>query len=520
MAAKCAIDGALHDLVGKLCGQPLWRILGLDPVAPPTSYTISIDTVEGTAGRARRAAAYHALKIKVGGPDDLERVRAVRREAPNALIRVDANEAWTVESTTEICPELVALNVELIEQPLPDGDREGYDAAARREAAAADHLDESCHTLPDVAAAYGHADGINIKLTKSGGIREALRMIHAARALDLKVMLGCMNESSLGIAGAVQISPLVDIVDLDGHLLNTNDAFTGLGYENGAVTPSDLPGLGVTPLELLAVTRYVILAEGGFVEHDAKTGTGVLRYGADPCVAVIDSTRAGTRVRDHIRGLDSDVPVVAVAGRGDGLRAEHAADRRGAGRRQAARGLEVRDPRGDRTGASTSRAACTTSSSDDPELASAAAAAGVELRDLRKPPAGLDVPTGDNLTVDAYVVATVGSDCALGKMTVCLELDCRGPAARPPQRLRPDRADRHRDRGVGDRGRRGGVRLRRRRLGAAGAGGRRAGRTGSAALDRGPGLDQSPRLLRGHAGPAARVGAARRWCWCTSRPGC
>ena len=148
MAAKCAIDGALHDLVGKLCGQPLWRILGLDPVAPPTSYTISIDTVEGTAGRARRAAAYHALKIKVGGPDDLERVRAVRREAPNALIRVDANEAWTVESTTEICPELVALNVELIEQPLPDGDREGYDRLHAAKLPLPIIWDESCHTLP------------------------------------------------------------------------------------------------------------------------------------------------------------------------------------------------------------------------------------------------------------------------------------------------------------------------------------------------------------------------------------
>ncbi len=143
-------------------------------------------------------------------------------------------------------------------------------------------LDESCHTLPDVAAAAGHADGVNIKLTKSGGIREALRMIHAARALDLKVMLGCMNESSLGIAGAVQISPLVDIVDLDGHLLNANDAFAGLGFEDGASLPErparprrDAPGA-------VAVKRYVILAEGGFVEHDAKTATGVLRYGDGP----------------------------------------------------------------------------------------------------------------------------------------------------------------------------------------------------------------------------------------------
>src|SRR6185437_16763003 len=119
-------DGALHDLLGKICGQPLYRILGLAPAPPPTSYTISIDTIEGTADRARRAAGYHALKIKVGGPDDLERVRVVRREAPQALIRVDANEAWTVDATCDLVPELQALNVELIEQPLPAADRAGY----------------------------------------------------------------------------------------------------------------------------------------------------------------------------------------------------------------------------------------------------------------------------------------------------------------------------------------------------------------------------------------------------------
>ena len=250
MAARCAIDSALYDLVGKLCGQPLWRILGLDQeTIPPTSYTISIDTVEGTADRARRAAGYHALKIKVGGPDDLERVRVVRGEAPDALIRVDANEAWTVEFTRDICPELVALNVELIEQPLPAAAVEAYEELHRMQLPIPIVLDESCHTLPDVAAAWGRGDGVNIKLTKSGGIREALRMIHAARALGLRIMLGCMNESSLGIAPAAQISPLVDIVDLDGHLLNANDAFQGLGFERGCVLPSDEPGLGVEPLE-------------------------------------------------------------------------------------------------------------------------------------------------------------------------------------------------------------------------------------------------------------------------------
>ena len=126
MAAKCAVDGALHDLLGKICGQPLWRILGLDRTPPPTSYTISIDTVEGTARRAAAAASYHALKIKVGGAADIERVRTVREQAPDALIRVDANEAWTVHSTIELVPELHALGVELIEQPLPAGDTAGY----------------------------------------------------------------------------------------------------------------------------------------------------------------------------------------------------------------------------------------------------------------------------------------------------------------------------------------------------------------------------------------------------------
>ena len=249
MAAKAAVDGALHDLLGKICGQPLWRILGLDPTPPPTSYTISIDTVEGTADRARRAAGYHALKIKTGGPGDLDRVRVVRKEAPAALIRVDANEAWSVEFTREVMPELVALGVELVEQPLPAADRDGYGELHAAGLPLPIVIDEACHTLPDVAEAAFVADGVNIKLTKSGGIREALRMIHAARALDLTVMLGCMNESSLGIAQAVQLSPLCDVVDLDGHLLNRNDAFTGLGFDAGRVLPSGLPGLGVTPLE-------------------------------------------------------------------------------------------------------------------------------------------------------------------------------------------------------------------------------------------------------------------------------
>jgi L-alanine-DL-glutamate epimerase-like enolase superfamily enzyme len=151
--------------------------------------------------------------------------------------------------TRELAPELVALGVELVEQPLPAADRAGYAELHAAKLPVPIVVDESCHTLPDVAAAAGHADGVNIKLTKSGGVREALRMVHAARALGLRVMLGCMNESSLGIAGGAHIAPLVDVVDLDGHLLNANDAFTGLRLDAGRVIPGDGPGLGVTPLD-------------------------------------------------------------------------------------------------------------------------------------------------------------------------------------------------------------------------------------------------------------------------------
>ena len=221
-------------------------------------------------------------------------------------------------------------------------------------------LDESCHTLPDVAPAAGTADGINIKLTKSGGIREAVRMIHAARALGLRVMLGCMNESSLGIAGAAQISPLVDVVDLDGHLLNANDTHTGLGFADGCVAPRRRAGPWRRPAGAVAVKRYVILAEGAF-DEEAKTATGVMRYAQSPTVAVIDSTRAGTVAGDHVPGLVSDVPVVSDAGRRAPARADDAPRRGRPGGREAARRRTGRRSSTRSRTASTSRAACTTS---------------------------------------------------------------------------------------------------------------------------------------------------------------
>ena len=245
-AGKAALDAALHDWIGRRLGVPLWRLLGLSPTAPPTSYTISIDSVEGTRDRARRAGDFRALKVKVGGAEDLERVEAVRAES-DAPLRVDANEGWTLESARRLMPELIRLDVEFVEQPFPAGDIDSFTALSELHPRLPVIVDEGCQDLADVAPVAAYADGINVKLAKSGGVREAVRMIHAARALGLRVMLGCMVESQLGVAPAAAIASLADWVDLDGHLLLADQPFTGLRFEDGRVLPSHEPGLGVAP---------------------------------------------------------------------------------------------------------------------------------------------------------------------------------------------------------------------------------------------------------------------------------
>ena len=247
MGGKSAFDAALHDWIGKRLGVPLWRLLGLSPEAPHTSFTIGIDTVEGTCERVRRAREFRALKVKVGGAEDLERLEAVRAEAPDAALRVDANEGWTLESARKLMPELIRLGVEFVEQPFPTADLDSFTALRELHPRLPVVVDEGCHVLSDVAPAAAYADGINVKLAKSGGVREAVRMIHAARALGLRVMLGCMVESELGVAPAAAIASLADWVDLDGHRLLAEQPFTGLRFEDGRVLPGDGPGLGVAP---------------------------------------------------------------------------------------------------------------------------------------------------------------------------------------------------------------------------------------------------------------------------------
>ena len=245
-AGRAALDAALHDWVGRRLGVPVWRLLGLSRVAPVTSYTLGIDTLDGTRERARRAAAFRALKVKVGGAEDLARLEAVKAET-DAPLRVDANEGWTLSQARELVPALVELGVELIEQPFPAGDLESFRALGELSPRPPVIVDEGCQDLGDVAGVAAYADGINVKLAKSGGLREALRMVHAARALGLRVMIGCMVESQLGVAPAAQIASLADWVDLDGHLLLAEEPFRGLQLEDGCVLPSHGPGLGVEP---------------------------------------------------------------------------------------------------------------------------------------------------------------------------------------------------------------------------------------------------------------------------------
>lgn len=244
--AKMALDGVVHDWLGKRVGQPLWRLLGTEPVTPPTSYTIGIDSVEGTADRVRRAPGYDVLKIKVGGPGDLERLRAVRAST-GVRLRVDGNEGWDLDTARTLTPELIALGVEFVEQPFPARDLDAYHAYRALDRRLPVLIDEGCRDLRSVAPIAAYADGIVIKLSKCGGIREALRMIHAARALGLQVMLGCMIESELGIAQAAQLGSLADHIDLDGHLLIANRPFAGLGLAEGRLRLSERPGLGVEP---------------------------------------------------------------------------------------------------------------------------------------------------------------------------------------------------------------------------------------------------------------------------------
>lgn len=249
-AAQAAVDIALHDLWGKMLGQPLFKLFGTDPSPlPQTSFTIGMDEPQVMAARVRESN-YPIIKVKLGAEDAVASVAAIR-QASDARLRVDANAAWTPPQALELITQLEPFNLELIEQPLPPGNAESFrwlhEQLRTRGITTPIFADESVKTSRDVEACAGAVDGVVVKLMKTGGLREALRTIHTARAHGMQIMLSCMIESSVGVTAAGHLAPLCDFLDLDGPLLIGNDPFEGLQYQGASLTLPSGPGLGVTP---------------------------------------------------------------------------------------------------------------------------------------------------------------------------------------------------------------------------------------------------------------------------------
>jgi L-alanine-DL-glutamate epimerase-like enolase superfamily enzyme len=242
-SALTALDNALHDLAAKRLGVPVYRLLGLGKPEPVSAYTLGIADRETTVADAERLRHYPILKVKLGGWEDVETLRAVR-EVSDAELWVDANEAFSVEEAVELAGELRGV-VGMIEQPVPaSAGPEALRAVTEAAHPVPVMADESAVDARDVPRLAGSVSGVNVKLAKCGGIRGALAMVHAARAYGMRLMLGCMVETSLGIAAAAHISGLFDFLDLDGAMLLADDPFAGPVYKEGRILLPDAPGLG------------------------------------------------------------------------------------------------------------------------------------------------------------------------------------------------------------------------------------------------------------------------------------
>jgi L-alanine-DL-glutamate epimerase-like enolase superfamily enzyme len=244
-AAKASVDIALHDLVGKLMNQPWYRIWGLNPEHTPyTSFTIGIDKPAIVREKVREASPYRVLKVKLGQGNDREMIRAVRSESDKPIC-VDVNQGWTDKSLAlEMIHWLKEQGVIFVEQPM---DKVMVDDLAwlTQNSPLPVIADEAIQTIADFKNITGVYSGINIKLMKCGGLREAYKMISMARALNMKVMIGCMTETSCAVTAAAQLSPLVDWADLDGNLLISNDIFEGIKIVEGKIVIPDTPGIGI-----------------------------------------------------------------------------------------------------------------------------------------------------------------------------------------------------------------------------------------------------------------------------------
>jgi L-alanine-DL-glutamate epimerase-like enolase superfamily enzyme len=248
-AAKASVDIALHDLIGKMLNQPMYNVWGFNHKNTPfTSYTIGIDKPEVVRQKVKEANRFAILKIKLGGDNDKEMINTVR-EITDKPICVDVNQGWkTKEHALEMCKWLAERNCKFVEQPMPKTDIEGMTWLTKHSPLPT-IADEAIQRLEDVVKAYKVYSGVNIKLMKCTGMREAHKMITLARALDMKVMLGCMVESSCAIAAGAHLSTMVDWADLDGNLLINNDIFKGTTVKKGQIILNDKPGLGIEPLK-------------------------------------------------------------------------------------------------------------------------------------------------------------------------------------------------------------------------------------------------------------------------------
>ena len=245
-AQACGLDIALHDLIGKDLDRPLWRLLGLDAARTPrSSFTIGIASPEETLAKVREVGTHPVIKVKLGKGAELETIEAIRA-VYGGTIRIDANEGWTPEQSVTLLREMAKYEIEFCEQPIPAGAPEQL-RWIRERSPIPIVTDEDSKDAADLPGLRGCVDGINVKLVKCGGIRGALAMIHTARALGLKIMLGCMVESQILTTAAAHLSPLVDWADLDGPFLTAHDPFAGITYADGKIVLPDGPGLGVRP---------------------------------------------------------------------------------------------------------------------------------------------------------------------------------------------------------------------------------------------------------------------------------
>ncbi|MBD5643418.1 dipeptide epimerase [Clostridium botulinum] len=243
-AAKSAVNMALYDLVGKLLGIPLYKLLGLSNLDTPyTSYTIGVDTPETVVKKVLSAQNYPIIKLKIGRKNDIDAIKAIRNIS-DVTIRVDANGGWTPEQAIEMINTLANYNIQFVEQPVASHDLTGL-KLVRENVSIPIIADESCLSIQDIPRLSECVDGVNIKLAKCGGISEAIKMIHMAKAFGLKVMIGCFLESSLATTAAAHLTPLADYADLDPILFINHDPYQGVRIENGKIILPETHGLGV-----------------------------------------------------------------------------------------------------------------------------------------------------------------------------------------------------------------------------------------------------------------------------------